>query len=36
MATFETIKAKLETILNSANQTTGEDKGTLTEAVARL
>ena len=36
MVTFETIKAKLETILNSANQTTGEDNGTLTEAVARL
>ena len=36
MATFATIKAKLETLRSGANQTTGEDKGTLTEAVARL
>lgn len=36
MVTFATIKAKLETLRSGANQTTGEDKGTLTEAVARL
>ena len=36
MVTFETIKAKLEALLSSANQTTGEEKANLTDAVERL
>ena len=36
MATFATIKAKLETLRSSANQTTGEQDTTLTDAVTRL
>ena len=36
MATFATIKAKLETLRSGANQTTGEQNTTLTDAVTRL
>lgn len=36
MATFDTIKSKLTGLLNSANETTGEQDATLTDAVTRL
>ena len=36
MATFETIKAKLETLLNGVNEETGASDANLTSAVARM